>query len=243
MKKERLYAAIDGTWPAASYTENSGWTIREGQGGGSRVSAATAIKISDLPNIEKAEAAMQALGQTPIFMIRPGEQALDTALADRGYAVKDPVNLYAVPVETLCDIPLPRVTVLPVWEPLAIMREIWAAAGVGPARLAVMHRARGPKTAWLGRNKDKPAGVGFAAIHDGLAMVHAIEILAHQRRAGVAGWMMRASALWARDNGADTIAVLCTKANAGANALYSSLTMPVVGEYHYRILTSPEDQP
>lgn len=234
---QALFDAIDGTWAPAAMRSADGWVYREGRGGGSRVSATTLETPSVRADIDRAEAHMDAAGQPRLFMLRPGDEALDAELAARGYAIKDPVNLYACPVAQLCDRPLPRVTMLPVWEPLAIMRDIWATGGIGPERLDVMHRVAGPKTGFLGRHRDKPAGVAFAAIHGNIAMVHAVEILPHQRRQGMAGWVMRASALWGRAHGAQTLAVLCTKANEGANALYTSLGMPVVGEYHYRELT------
>ena len=53
-----------------------------------------------------------------------------------------------------------------------------------------MHRAK-TRTGIFSRWNEKPAGVAFAAIHNGTCMVHAVEVLAHQRRQGVAAWMMR----------------------------------------------------
>lgn len=232
----RLSAVIDGTWPPARVLHQAPWTLRDGQGGGSRVSAATAEGPVDDAAIDAAEVAMRGLGQAPLFMIRPDEEALDALLAARGYDIVDPVNAYACPVAQLTDTPMPRVTVLPVWEPLAIMREIWAGGGIGPARLAVMARAKGPKTGLLARYNDKPGGVCFVAVHDGIAMVHALEILPHQRRQGLGRWMMRGAAFWAAAQGAETLSVVCTRANAGANRLYSSLGMRLVGQYHYRAL-------
>ncbi|MGD9863806.1 MAG: GNAT family N-acetyltransferase [Pseudodonghicola sp.] len=231
-----LFETVDGTWPAARYLPLGPWTLREGLGGGSRVSAASANGPVTEVDIAQAEAGMRDLGQRPLFMIRPGDEALDALLAARGYAVMDPVWAYACPVETLTDVPVPRVTVLPVWEPLAIMREIWAAGGIGPERVAVMERAAGPKVALLARYNDKPGGAAFVAIHQGVAMLHALEILPHQRKQGLAKWMMRGAAVWAAANGARTLSVVCTRANDGANALYSSLGMSVVGGYHYRTL-------
>lgn len=238
-----IFAVIDGTWPAARLWRDGVWTLREGRGGGSRVSAAT---LSGPPEaaaqpdaIAAAEAAMRGIGQHPIFMIRPGEQTLDAALAARGYARVDPVIAYACPVAQLTDLDLPRVRVFHIWEPLAIMYDIWRAGGIGPARWAVMDRAPGPKTGLLARFNDKPGGAGFVAIHQGAAMVHALEILPHQRRQGLGQWMMRGAAFWARDNGADWLTVMCTEANAGANGLYSSLGMREVARYHYR--RAPEE--
>lgn len=229
-----LFEVIDGTWPAARYLREGPWMLREGQGGGSRVSAASAEGPVSDADIPLAEAGMRGMGQSPLFMIRADDAELDRMLEARGYTIADPVVAYECPVEKLTDMPLPSVRVLNVWEPLAIMREIWQSGGIGPERLAVMARAHGPKTGMLARFKDKPGGVGFVAIHQGTAMLHALEILPHQRKQGLGGWMMRGAAIWARANGADKVAVICTRENDGANALYSSLGMCVVGGYHYR---------
>ena len=136
---------------------------------------------------------------------------------------------------------VPRVTVLPHWEPLAMAREIWASGGIGPARVDVMHRVQGPRVALLGRFKDKPAGIAFVGMHGSVAMLHALEVLPHQRRNGMGQWFMRAAAIWAKQNGADTLSVICTRANTGANALYTSLGMQAVGGYHYRHLPDQKD--
>ncbi len=225
---------VDGTWPAARYETVGPFQLREGLGGGSRVSAANRIGDIGAGDLETVEAAMQAMGQKRIFCLRPGDEALDADLANRGYDILDPVNIYSCPVDHLTDIPIPRVTVFTIWEPLAIMREIWALGGIRAARLAVMDRAIGPKTGLLLRRADQPAGTGFVALHNGVAMVHALEVLPDHRRHGLGQWAMRAAAFWALDNGAHTLSVICTKANAGANGLYHSLGMQIVGEYHYR---------
>jgi len=185
---------------------------------------------------------MRALGQDPLFMIRPDDSALDAALAARGYATRDEVMIYTCPTDRLCDRPLPRVTVFSIWQPLAIMVEIWAKGGIGPGRLAVMNRAHGPKTGLLARQNEKPGGAGYVAIHGGIAMVHALEILPHQRAQGLGGWMMRGAALWAAEQCAPTFSVICTTANTGANALYRSLGMDAVGTYHYRYIPKKGDQ-
>lgn len=226
-----LYAVCEATWPPASSVIVDGWTLRDGAGGGKRVSAATRAKPEAI--VESAEMVMRAADEPPLFMVRRGEDDLDQLLDARGYQLLDPTNMYACPVERLTDIPIPRVTAFSIWEPLAIMREIWAQGGIGPARIAVMDRAR-TKTAILARWNEKPAGVGFAAIHDGICMVHAVEVLGHQRRQGVAGWIMRKAAFYAAEQGAVTLSVLCTVANAPANALYASLGFELVGRYHYR---------
>ncbi|NCV12823.1 MAG: GNAT family N-acetyltransferase, partial [Rhodobacteraceae bacterium] len=50
-----------------------------------------------------------------------------------------------------------------------------------------------------------------------------------------ASWLMKQAAFWAAEQGASRLNVACTKANMAANALYRSIGMKVVGEYHYRM--------
>jgi GNAT superfamily N-acetyltransferase len=230
----RLLAAIDATWPAARRLRVGPWLIREGAGGGQRVSAASPAAPVSGADIPDAEAAMRALGQTPLFILTTADSALDAALGGRGYEVVDPVNLYAAPVEELARQPLPPVRAFAIWPPLAIMRDLWAAGGVGAARIAVMERVRGPATGILARSNDRPAGVGFAAIDGEIAMIHALYVPSEHRRGGSATNMMRLAARWAQDRGAKYLALAVTRSNLAANALYTSLGMQVVGEYHYR---------
>jgi len=231
-----VLGVCEATWPAAATRRLGPWAVRDGAGGGKRVSAATAEGAFCEADLPEAEAAMRAMDQTPLFRVRPGEEALDAMLAGNGYGVIDPTNMWLCDMTALTDLALPRVTALTVWEPLAIMPEIWATGGIGPARVAVMHRAKGPKTGLLARIDDHPAGAGFCAISKDTAMVHAIEIVPRFRRRGLAGWMMRAAGFWATTQGATQMSVLCTQANAAGTALYTSLGMRVVGQYHYRIL-------
>ncbi len=232
---ETIFAALDATWPAARTHRCGPWLVREGRGGGQRVSAATALTpeaAEDLA-ITRMERAQAALGQPPLVMVRHGEARLDAALAARGYAVVDPVLAYCAPVAALAA-ELPHLTAFAIWPPLAIQTEIWAAGGIGPSRLAVMARTHGPKTALIARAQDRPAGCAFVALDDKIAMLHALEVAPARRRQKAAVNMMRAAATWAQDHGASWLTLMVTEANAGARALYASLGMDVVGNYHYR---------
>lgn len=232
---QNLYEVCAETWPAAQTHRAGPWMIRDGQGGGQRVSAATAEAEVTADDLAVAEQAMRALGQPALFMVRAGEDTLDQLLATQGYTIKDPVNVYACPISALTDLEIPRVTAFTIWEPLHIMCDIWASGGIDAARLAVMQRSSCVKTGLLGRWNDHPSGTGFVAIHNGIAMVHALEILEHQRGLGVGKWMMRRAAFWAEAQGATHMSVICTQANTAANALYTSLGMTLTGTYHYRI--------
>lgn len=236
MTPEALSAVTEATWPPFSAATVGPWTIREGRGGGQRVSAASAAGAWRAEDIPQAEAAMRALGQAPLFVLRPGEEALDAALAARGYALHDPVVAYAAPVADLAQIAPPFLTSFPHWPPLAVARQLWDEGGIGPARIAVMDRVEGPRTCILGREGDRAAGVAFVALHGNVAMLHALEVTPSLRRKGCGHNILRAAAGWARDQGAETLTLLVTERNLAARALYASLGFGVVGQYHYRKL-------
>ena len=236
MTPERMFAAAAATWPPAAVHAVGHWTIRQGGGGGSRVSCATTDAAPDATRIAQAEAAMRALGQVPLVMVRQGQDGLDAALARRGYALKDPVIAWAAPVATLARLRPPPVTTFEVWPPLAAQAEVWAAGGIGPARLAVMARARGAKVALLGRQDEVPVGAAFVACDGDVAMLHALEVLEPARRQGLGRHLLTAAAFWAARQGAAHLGLLVTRANVAANRLYASAGMVAVAQYHYRIL-------
>ena len=229
-----ILSLLDATWPAAALSRAGAFTIREGQGGGSRVSAATVEGPFGPEDISAAEAAQDALGQTNLFMVLGGQQALDDALAARGYRVKDPVVIYAAPTALLAAPEPGPLTAFTVWPPFEIMRVVWAEGGIGPARLAVMDRVAGPKTAIMGRVPDRMSGVAFVAVVENRAMLHALHVSPAMRRQGSAVNMMRKAAIWAQDHGATELFLAVTRANEAANALYASLGMRIVENYHYR---------
>ena len=232
---ETLYEVIDKTWPAAREIPCGPFMLHDGRGGGKRVSAATVAHPNwTVDDIEDAAEGMARLNQSNLFMLRAGESRLDDALANDGYEVLDPVNMYCIPVGDLAKNVPPRVSTFAVWSPLAIGYDIWAAGGIGRGRWAVMDRVNGPKTSILGRWNDSPAGIAFVAIHDGIAMVHALEVVPEQRRQGMAEKMMAAASIWAQKNGASHMSVICTAENDAANNLYFKLGMKHIGGYHYR---------
>ncbi|HSG57326.1 MAG TPA: GNAT family N-acetyltransferase [Paracoccaceae bacterium] len=228
-----LYDVVEGTWPPVAISELDDWVIRDGQGGGKRVSSATARQPVTADKLAVAESAMQALGQPPLFMIRGGDAALDRMLADQGYGIVDPVNIYVTPIVDLAR-PTPPTSTFAIWEPLAIQLDIWAAGGIGPGRINVMRRAEAPKTSIFGRADNRAAATAFCAIHAGIAMVHALEVSPESRRKNMGRYVMQAAATWAASHGATHMSVVCTQANTGANALYTSLGMTLAGLYHYR---------
>lgn len=231
-----LTDALLATWPAAGISRVGAWTIREGQGGGNRVSSATEdwpVTEADLP---AAEAAMRALGQVPQFMVRDGEDSLDAMLNHHGYDIRDTTNLYAVPTKALSgDGKIPMGGGYAMWPPLHKIREIWEADGIGPERQAIMDRAPQPKAGIIARRADYAGGAAFVAIHDGIAMIHALHVMPSERRRGVARQLLKQAAIWAHDHGAPVTALAVTRGNHAANPLYASLGMTLRGHYHYRV--------
>lgn len=233
---DALWSAMEATWPAAQRLRAGPWLVREGQGGGGRVSSITAEDAWTEADIPAAEAAARDFGQPAVFMIRPGDDPLDAALAALGYAVKDPVLVMTADLAKLPD-PDCEFVSFPHWPPLAVTRDIWAENGIGAARLAVMARAAAPKAALLGRCQDRPAGAAFVALSEGIAMLHALDVANAFRRRGLGRDMVRSAAHWARAAGASQLALLVTKANTPARALYTGMGFTLASAYHYRVLS------
>lgn len=229
-----FWTALEATWPAAEVTRDGPWVLRRGLGGGKRVSAASVVGTWDVDEITLAEAAMAAMGQSALFVLRDGDDALDLALAARGYAVVNPVVIYGVSVADVAGAAPARMTTFAHWPGLRVTADIWDICGIGPARRAVMARVAGPKAVVLGRLGDRAAGVAFVAVAGTVAMVHALEVLPTRRRQGLARNLMRAAAVWSHASGAQTLALAVTADNHAARALYASLGMMAVGQYHYR---------
>ena len=229
MTPDQLAKVMEATWPPARQWRQGPFLLRDGAGGGKRVSAAS--RVGDFTADDLAT--LEALAE-PLVLIRQADADLDAALDARGWQLVDPVVAYAAPVASL-QADLPPLSAFPHWPPLQIARTIWADAGIGPARLAVMDRVTGPKTALLARLGDRPAGVAFVALHGEDAMLHALEVRPAFRRQGVGEILLRAAANWAAAEGAARLSLVVTTRNTAARALYSRLHMQTVGQYHYRM--------
>lgn len=218
------HAALAATWPAAATRDLGPVRLRDGAGGGSRVSAATFEAPWCPGDITVAETAMRAEGRAPLFMLRRGEEALDAELAARGYEVMDPTLILAAPLAMLASC-LHATS----WPPDPAQRALWASGGIGPERLAVMERAPSPKTVL-----HLADGCAFVAAHAGTAMLHALEVAPQARRRGTGRALMGMAAGWAREAGASLLALAVTRANAPARALYEQLGFAEIASYHYR---------
>ena len=232
----RMFDVLDATWAPNSRRSVGDWIIREGCGGGSRVSAASWHGTNaDTADVEKAEQAMEKIGQVPLFMLRPGQNALDHRLQLTGYELIAPVRMMAAPSAAVADDVDLGHTVIPCTPILALQIDIWKQGGIGAPRIDVMNRVRCQKTALLARSGQDPVGTVFVAIHKGVAMIHALEVLSRYRRKGHGYRITKAAAAWALGLGAHTISLLVTRENDAAIALYETAGFHDVASYHYRI--------
>lgn len=231
---EHLIEVCEATWPPAATHRVGAWTVRDGAGGGKRVSAATESWPTTEADLPVAEKAMRDMGMEPLFQIRAGDEHLDDMLEQHGYSIVDPVNFWVAPVKELTKDPLPPVSAFSVWPMLSIMEELWDSGGVDANRRAVMERANCTKTAILARTDDTPAGVGYVGIYEDVAMVHALHVDPKLRRMGTGQNLLKQSAKWAEEQGAKFLSLIVTQGNHAANPLYANLGMHLIGHYHYR---------
>jgi GNAT superfamily N-acetyltransferase len=232
---EDVLKTCEATWPAIAQDNIGAWIIRDGGGGGKRVSAATPKWPTTEADLPIAEKAMNDLGIDPLFQLGHDDEHLDEMLAKHGYDVTDPVNIWAIEVSELIREEMEPMSAFDIWPPLSIMTDLWEDGGIDKGRRAVMERANCKKTALLARTDNKAAGVGFVGLHNDIAMVHALHVDEEQRRKGTGKNLVRQAGLWAHKQGAKYLTLIVTQGNHAANPLYTNLGMHLIGHYHYRI--------
>lgn len=227
-----LFQALDATWPPYAFHNYKGWLIREGAGGGQRVSAATLLQNTQHYEISAAEEKMDSIGKNPLFMIHSPHDNLDRKLQTKGYNIVDPVAILVSPIKNLLSHPSTNINqILRLDKPNTSAKNIWKAGGIDQARLNIMARVTVPKTILAADDM----GVAFAAAYDGIAMVHAVEVAKDHRRKGVANSLMHEAIQFANDQNCQWLAVLTVRANKPANSLYEALGMVEAASYHYRV--------
>jgi len=237
MNLKDFWNASDVCWPPIKKLEIGPWTIREGGGGGNRVSATSLNNSNSFldTDIVCAEAAMKALSQPYIFLIGKEERELDFTLETLGYNIVTPSVIYGCDIDRVSNFDIPPITTFNVWPPLEIMKKIWIEGGVSESRLSVMERSKGEKTTILGRVSNVVAGCAFVSIYSGISMVHSVLVHPNFRRKGLGRYMLNESAKWASGRGSSYIALQVTEQNNEARSLYKNLGMEVKGSYHYRV--------
>ncbi len=230
----RLLAVLEATWPSASVDETAvpGWRLRDGAGGGKRVSSAVSLGGR---NFEAVAEAMRARGERPLIQVPGSDEALDRALEEAGWEIVDPTVLMVGRSDALAALPLPKQAKnVHVRARLVLLDEIWEAGGVDAARRAVMARCPLPHVTVLSRTDEAVAGVAWVAVDGDVGMVHAIEVRAEHRRQGSGRSALAGAARFAAEQGAPWLALAVTEANAPARAMYEAAGMETVARYRYR---------
>lgn len=222
---KEFYDVIYLTWPSVSNQLQNGWLIKNGGGGGKRVSAT--IRVNPNAKIEIAESLMESINQNKLFMIRKGDENLDYELHKLGYKLIDPSILLGSPIERLDKTFDGEFHVAPNEK----MKALWINAGINEKRLNVMNRAKVLKSYVSIDN----TAVAFVAIYSSIAMVHALEVAKVKQRQGFGKKIMQQIAGWAATNGANYLTVITVHNNLPAKSLYQHLRMTKLGNYHYRI--------
>lgn len=231
-----LFKALEETWPPALVTQKGKYRVFSGEGGGKRVSATRVFEDLQEDETAEFEELLKNDADSQLFQLTPDQVIADKILQDRGYQIVDPTVLMSSSINDLHLPDVPPVTTFLGWPELQVQREVWAEGGIGSPRIAVMHRVHGPKITVLGRINDRVMGTCFAAISDGIAMVHALEIRDAARRQRLGTYMMAAASHWAAEShGAAYLAIATTEANAAAQALYEKIGMHKTCRYHYRV--------
>lgn len=232
-----LCAAFEETSPAVETAMAGGFRVGRGAGAGGRCGSARPIGEWSLSDIALAEECHDRWCQPRLFRVMEGDAKLIASLQARGYRLEAPTLVLEAKVSELAALQPPPMTSFAIWPPLAIQRRIWDETGIDAARQSVMTRAPAPKTALLGRIHDRAAAAGFVAAFGSadsrVALLHALAVLPQFRRQGLAGWLAREAAIWARGQAASRLAVAVTDSNAPARALYDSLGFTCAGRYVY----------
>ena len=238
LSKQRIFDTIDATWAPARIVDHGPFRIRVGKGGGSRVSSASLHESNATEaSVRAASDLMRENGQAPLFMIRPGEEALDQLLDGMGFQIGSPTVVFSGPTADMAEHAPKGIATIGSDFPMAIHRALWLDAEIGPERISVMNRVSNPKAYFLGRFNEQAAGTVFVATDGASAMLHALYISPFARNNGVGQNLTFACAKWALSCGADTLLLLTTTDNSKARSLYSKIGMREVSQYHYRILT------
>lgn len=224
---------LEATWPPQRKWRQGDWWLREGAGGGQRVSAASPAGPRALAELDRILAGMQ----DPLFQLGAEDGPIDLALAARGFVWHDPVVIMATDPQGIAGQPAPCG-----WPAPPEVQALWAKGKIGAARLAVMDRVQGPKAAlWL-EHQGQPMAVGFCGIAQDFAGVHAVFVDPACRGQGLGRQLMQGIAQWAVAQGAQQMALAVTLANSAARRLYTRLGMDEIGTSHYRIPARPQTE-
>lgn len=221
----RVERACAEAWPPVQRDEIAGWAVRRSGGGTRRINSASALTASaglDAAVLATVERAYAAVGAPAIWRLTDLHADVAQILDEAGYAPAEGSvrTLHraaggAMPRD-------PRVTLAPrpdaAW--LRARRDLSIACGAAPdAHTAPAGRVAVP-ACFAALAPDGDVGsVGFAALHDGIAVIEAVATAPDRRRQGHAAALVGALLAWSTQAGAHGVALQVEEANGAARAL------------------------
>jgi len=230
-------------WPAPHTRWLGRWLLRAGEGWTGRANSVLPLGDPGLP-LDAALAEVTAWyagwGLRPrVAVPLPGREALDGALAARGWTRDIPTWVLTADVgvvlgTTPARSDLPPVVVEP--EPA----DDWVAAyhyrgdsGLPPVGRSILTASARPGFAAV-RDAGTVLAIGRASLHQGWVGVTAVEVDPPHRRRGLATHVMRGLLGWAADAGVRDAYLQVADENAAALALYDRIGFAPHHRYHYR---------
>ena len=213
-------------WPAPETRWLGRWLLRAAEGWTGRGNSALPLGDPGLPLDEALAEVTGWYGERGLpgrFTIpTPAREALDEALAERGWSSYNPTAVLTADVAvTLRRLPPadPRVTVEP--EPSADWLSLYHYRGtteLPPVARQLLAGAREPGFAVL-RDGGRAVAIARGAVDEGWIGVTAVEVDADHRRQGLGTAVMRAILDWGLARGAVSTYLQVAEENAGALAL------------------------
>jgi ribosomal protein S18 acetylase RimI-like enzyme len=234
-------------WPAPDTRWLGRWLLRAAEGFTGRANSVLPLGDPGRP-LDQALAEVAAwygergLSSRVVIPV-PAREALDAALAVRGWTIYNPTQVLTADVEvTLRTLPerpdLPPVTVEDT------LSDDWIGAyhyrgggGLPQVGRAILTGSRQPGFAVVraGGTAGPVLAIGRASVDDGWVGVTAVEVDPGHRRRGLAGHVLRELLRWAADLAATSAYLQVAEENEAALALYHRLGFAPHHRYHYRL--------
>ena len=234
-------------WPAPDTRWLGRWLLRAAEGFTGRANSVLPLGDPGRP-LDEALAEVAAWygerGLRPRVVIPvPAREALDEALAARGWTLYNPTQVLTADVEvTLRTLPerpdLPPVTIEDTpaddWIGAYHFR---GGGGLPQVGRAILTGSRQPGFAVVraGGTAGAVLAIGRASVDDGWVGVTAVEVDPGHRRRGLAGHVLRELLRWAAERAATSAYLQVAEENGAALALYQRLGFAPHHRYHYRL--------
>jgi ribosomal protein S18 acetylase RimI-like enzyme len=232
-------------WPAPDTRWLGRWLLRAAGGFTGRANSVLPLGDPGRPLDEALAEVETWYGErglpARVVIPTPAREALDAALAGRGWTDYNHVEVLTADVEiTLAALPE-----RPDLPPVAVedtLSDDWVGAyhyrgggALPPVGRALLTGARQPGFAIV-RSGGAVLAIARASVDDGWVGVTAVEVDPAHRRRGLAGHVMHALLRWAAEHGATSAYLQVARENEAALALYDRLGFAPHHRYHYRIV-------